>query len=777
MRRNVRRLNREVNTGVPAPSCRGSKPRKERVEHSASDRTRRRKAASLAELKRFYTAAVDAASEVLSNTNGIVATSTATAEGGEEDLSPHYQDSLHPNMGGTPTSTRWRCSGGGGAAGAGGAVSAVSAGCTAAGGVRSIGIGTGNGRGNATAQVDADASASADVGGEQEGSRRKICKVRPQHTSGRFVEILTLTEGGEAFRRVLRKKLEATGGTRCRLGGPPKRMAEFGAAATAATATTTLATLAVAITTATTATVAITTTTTATTATAATAAASRNVSNGEGSAVRCTVSSGGGFRETRGEHPSEGLWPPPPPRPLSVPGIATERKTEGSKLAAVTEVKLAESEKMLAGITERRPAEERILDGTTIRPTAVPLSCKLPQGKKPATTHPPRKTTFTFRGSVFPTPDHPTLPGIKGNVSLASAPPLLPPAPSYAGSSSSLACGLSPNLLKALDCVGSRPRHSGDAGAGTHPSAEKPPPGREPCRHLEGYLCTDKPLLGRETSLHHPELYPSTEKPCITTRILDTRPPLQTLAAAAAAGEGPPIKAGDERSAVNATWRGAKKGVARQKTTSSRGSCRRRAATVASRNKNNKRGICDRSAGTAAVGNKNKRRIYDGSVATEELENKKKRMDDESAPVMPYWRRRRETLRGDSNREKPRGDVNRETPRGDSNRGTSLGGSNLNSNSAVARRRGYFASAAGGMPGLDPEAAEEAAAAAAEAEAAAAAAEAEAAAAEAEAEAAAAAAAAAVTVPGIRYGIMQQRQFGGVARQETKNRKLFRDFL
>ncbi|CAN0207858.1 unnamed protein product, partial [Hapterophycus canaliculatus] len=80
MRRNVRRLNREINSGAKQPSRNkqrpgGDKGHKEEPELSANGRTKRRKAASLTELKRFYEAAVDAASEVLLAT----ATTTATA--------------------------------------------------------------------------------------------------------------------------------------------------------------------------------------------------------------------------------------------------------------------------------------------------------------------------------------------------------------------------------------------------------------------------------------------------------------------------------------------------------------------------------------------------------------------------------------------------------------------------------------------------------------------------------------------------------------------------
>ncbi|CAM9490406.1 unnamed protein product, partial [Discosporangium mesarthrocarpum] len=62
MRRNVRRLNREVNSGA-APRPQRQDPGD--VEYTANGRTKRRKAASLAELNRYYGAAVEAAGEVL----------------------------------------------------------------------------------------------------------------------------------------------------------------------------------------------------------------------------------------------------------------------------------------------------------------------------------------------------------------------------------------------------------------------------------------------------------------------------------------------------------------------------------------------------------------------------------------------------------------------------------------------------------------------------------------------------------------------------------------
>ncbi|CAM9186822.1 unnamed protein product, partial [Choristocarpus tenellus] len=61
MRRNVRRLHREVNRGISTPTSRkGSRE----FECTTNSRTKRRKAASLAELQRYYGAAVEAAGEV-----------------------------------------------------------------------------------------------------------------------------------------------------------------------------------------------------------------------------------------------------------------------------------------------------------------------------------------------------------------------------------------------------------------------------------------------------------------------------------------------------------------------------------------------------------------------------------------------------------------------------------------------------------------------------------------------------------------------------------------
>lgn len=83
MRRNVRRLNREVNSGREQPSRNikqregGGGEEEEEPELSANGRTKRRKAASLTELKRFYEAAVDAASEVILASTTISATAAA----------------------------------------------------------------------------------------------------------------------------------------------------------------------------------------------------------------------------------------------------------------------------------------------------------------------------------------------------------------------------------------------------------------------------------------------------------------------------------------------------------------------------------------------------------------------------------------------------------------------------------------------------------------------------------------------------------------------------
>ena len=296
----------------------------------------------------------------------------------------------------------------------------------------------------------------------------------------------------------------------------------------------------------------------------------------------------------------------------------------------------------------------------TKKATAAPRSRSkrlLPEKNEPAIYLPHK--AGALRASLFSTPDRPTLPGIKGDLTLASAPPLPPASPR---ARSSLGWGLSPNSLKARDWAGSGP-----------------------------------PL--------RPEVYPSVENPLTATQIPDySRPPLATLVAAATAtGEGPTFEVGVETSAALNAGKGKTRGTsAWQKTVSSSSS--------------SSSSSCLRRVGTE-LAKKNDVKISDGSAR----------------PLMPYWRRRREIPRADSN-------------------------SNSNSATAAAagRRRIYFAPAAGGTPEVIPAAAAEVAAAAAAAE--------------------TAAAAAAATVPCVRYGIMQQRQLGTTARGETKaqKRKSFR---
>ncbi|CAM9648760.1 unnamed protein product, partial [Phaeothamnion confervicola] len=66
MRRNVRRLNREVNDpGMVAAAAAAAAQAAQAAQATGPRRPKRRKAVGLAELKRFFTAAVDAAGEVL----------------------------------------------------------------------------------------------------------------------------------------------------------------------------------------------------------------------------------------------------------------------------------------------------------------------------------------------------------------------------------------------------------------------------------------------------------------------------------------------------------------------------------------------------------------------------------------------------------------------------------------------------------------------------------------------------------------------------------------
>lgn len=191
MRRNARRLHREANPEVPVFR---TKKREKEIEYSSNGRTKRRKAASLTELKRFYDAAIDAASEVLST--------TATSEDfiAMPDLRRLFTKAEMPSLSLTAALSSTGVEG------------PVAVAIEAAGGV--------------------DGSTGAAGGGY--GS---VCRRSPLFPSDVKQEVVeTLTDSGEAFREALRKKLEATGGTQCKLGSI-KKVKVGGAAAASADST------------------------------------------------------------------------------------------------------------------------------------------------------------------------------------------------------------------------------------------------------------------------------------------------------------------------------------------------------------------------------------------------------------------------------------------------------------------------------------------------------------------------------------------------------------
>lgn len=182
MRRNVRRLHREANTGAAifAPRL-GST---EEAQYTADGRTKRRKAASLAELTRFYEAAVAAASEVFSTTPAVGKALLCTPILPEPPrsttaaLTTSLAVALSPTRGGVPVLADKITNGAG-----------------------------------------ADGGSCSNVNGEHESGGRDRRMAHHRRAA------ITLSDSGKAFRETLRKKLEATGGTRCKLGSTKKTRA------------------------------------------------------------------------------------------------------------------------------------------------------------------------------------------------------------------------------------------------------------------------------------------------------------------------------------------------------------------------------------------------------------------------------------------------------------------------------------------------------------------------------------------------------------------------
>ena len=244
MRRNVRRLNREVNAGLKQPREQQPQEGKEELALRANGRTKRRKAASLTELKRFYDAAVDAASEVLSIT---AAGTTADAQREQEEaaiagkgrgsvaagddqhhrgtallaVSSSADEHVPPplstssveggNNGETPELMTQRTAG-------------------------TIGGGN-NMKGKCSTRHDGDASGEQrrDKGGDRGNHRYRSPALlmlsaddsntewHRRGTKAIDEKGIAAESSGEAFREVLRKKLEATGGTQCKLGSTKRR--------------------------------------------------------------------------------------------------------------------------------------------------------------------------------------------------------------------------------------------------------------------------------------------------------------------------------------------------------------------------------------------------------------------------------------------------------------------------------------------------------------------------------------------------------------------------
>ncbi|CAM9147244.1 unnamed protein product, partial [Scytosiphon promiscuus] len=303
MRRNVRRLNREINSGIKQPGRNkqgrlGGGEEGDEPGRGANGRKKRRKAASLTELKRFYDAAVDAASEVFGDGGGTTTTeeedSSAVAAEGREcvtrapafapvpDLaSPQLMLPTSPSR--PPRSCGPTRSDYGGAQEGDRQHSRFTALFAGGHSLREPRVSRAIGRDDPKALAVTttipvrDASVFAGRGGRREregdgsdnGDHRRHQRRSPpallealgegddtgvEHRPGpRKVTSADLsvggaliadTCGGDAFREALRKNLEATGGTRCKLGSAKtKRRRLASSAATAATAVTSTAKL------------------------------------------------------------------------------------------------------------------------------------------------------------------------------------------------------------------------------------------------------------------------------------------------------------------------------------------------------------------------------------------------------------------------------------------------------------------------------------------------------------------------------------------------------
>lgn len=252
MRRNVRRLNREINAGLKQPCER--EQRKEEPALKVNGRTKRRKAASLTELKRFYDAAIDAASEVLSVT-AAATTDNVKCEKGEATIAGKGP----PDSASTDGDGQYCCG-----------IALLAASCSTGEHVLPLPFALSTGGSDSRESTEAGeitdttscnsnvmngkASILSEDGaaGERRGHKGADCGDRrfrspallllsgvdanrewPRRgTEGAPDRGIAADSNGDAFREVLRKKLEATGGTQCKLGSTKRLKTNRAATAT-----------------------------------------------------------------------------------------------------------------------------------------------------------------------------------------------------------------------------------------------------------------------------------------------------------------------------------------------------------------------------------------------------------------------------------------------------------------------------------------------------------------------------------------------------------------
>ena len=247
MRRNVRRLNREVNACLKQPSSQQQQQQQQQQPKkgptlAGKGRNKRRKAASLTELKRFYDAAVDAASEVLSNTaasatiegeaNGTVISKKGESSAGTDGHGHNYSGMAIPgascSVDEPPAPPLFSLSAGGGASKNTGVGQRTDyAGCTSDGAISIRPEGSTRGRD--------DNEGGGDFSDRCHSSPALLVRCCDsagkgwhRRTAEGTEKRLVADSRGDAFREALRKKLEATGGTRCKLGSS-KRLKTHGA--------------------------------------------------------------------------------------------------------------------------------------------------------------------------------------------------------------------------------------------------------------------------------------------------------------------------------------------------------------------------------------------------------------------------------------------------------------------------------------------------------------------------------------------------------------------